>query len=109
MPNHLNCWTPYITIVTYRTLSTQQPMYLVTLVHFSDISRTLRTSISFVPKTKLNIGKYAFSVAAPTIRNQLPITIKSYETVATVHKKTYKTHLFEIAFPLYIFSSSLLQ
>ena len=30
----------------------------------------------FVPKTKLNIGKHAFSVTAPTIWNQLPITIR---------------------------------
>ena len=39
----------------------------------------------FVPKTtgKLNIGKRAFSVAAPTIWNQLPIKIKSSETIDT--------------------------
>ena len=40
--------------------------YLINLQHFSDISRTLISSVSkqlFVPKTKLNIGKHAFSVA----------------------------------------------
>ena len=55
--------------MTYRTLSTQKPTYLVNLLHFSAISRMLRSSVSkqlFVPKTKLNIGKYAFSVAAQT-------------------------------------------
>ena len=43
------------------------------LLRFSDISRTLRASVSkqhFVPKTKLNIGKRAFSVDAPTTLNQ---------------------------------------
>ena len=45
----------------------------------------------FVPKTRLNIGKPAFSLAAPTIWNQLPIAIKSYETIDTFRKilKTY--------------------
>ena len=40
-----------------------------------------------VPKISLNIGKRAFSVAAPTIWNQLAITIKSSETIDTFHKK----------------------
>ena len=46
------------------TLSTQQPTYSVNLLHY------FRSSVSkqrFVPKTKLNIGKRAFSVAVPTI------------------------------------------
>ena len=61
-------------------LLTQQPPYLVNLLHFSDIYRTIRSSASkprFVHKTNLNIGKRAFSVAAPSIWNQLPIMIKS--------------------------------
>ena len=36
---------------------------------------SLKSSVSkqrFVPKTNLNIGKHAFSVAVPTIQNQLP-------------------------------------
>ena len=40
--------------------------YLVNLLHFSDIPRTLRSSVSkqlFVPKTKLNLAKCAFCVA----------------------------------------------
>ena len=50
--------------VTYRTISTQQPTYLVNLLHFSYNSKTFRSSVSkqrFVPKTKLNVGKRAFS------------------------------------------------
>ena len=55
-------------------------------------------AVLLVPKTKLNIGKHAFSVAALTIWNQLPITIKSPETIDTFHQKL-KTYLFEIAVP----------
>ncbi len=67
----------------------------------SGISRTLTSSVSkqlFVPETNLNIGKRDFSVAAPTIWNQLPIAIKSSETMDTFRRKS-KTYLFEIAFP----------
>ena len=97
--------------VTYRTITTQQPTSVVNLLHFSDISRTHRSSVSkqrFVPKTKLSTGKRAFSVAAPIIWNQLPIMIISSETVETFHKKL-KTYLLEISFPPYIFGGSMLQ
>ena len=50
-----------------------------------------------VPKTKLNIVKRAFSVAAPTIWNQLPITIKSSGTIVTFRKN--KTNVFEVVLP----------
>ena len=98
-------WLPIVYRIKFKlatvTLSTQQPTYLVNLLHFSDISRTLRSSISkkrFVPKTKLNIGKRGFSVAAPTIWNQLTVVVKSSETIDTF-RKTLKIYLFEIAFP----------
>ena len=87
--------------VTYRALSIQQPTYLVNLLHFSDISMTLRASIYkqvFVHKTMLNTGKRACFVATLAVWNQLPITTKSSETIATSHKNL-KTDLFEIAFP----------
>ena len=83
---------------------------IVNLLHFSDISRSLRWTFSnkfFVSKTKLNIGKRAFSVALP-IWNQHPIAIKASETIHTFRKKL-KTYLFEIAFPPYISSGSVLQ
>ena len=38
-----------------------------------------------VPKTKLN--KHAFSVTAPRVWNELPITLKTSETIATFRKK----------------------
>ena len=50
----------------YCTLSNQQPTYLVNLLHFPDMPRALRSYCFqkvFVPKTKLTIGKRAFSVA----------------------------------------------
>ena len=51
--------------LTYRALCTQQPPYLASPLHLSNIPRQLRSSISqlIVPKAKLNLGKRAFSVA----------------------------------------------
>ena len=65
------------------------------LLHLSNIPRQLRSSISqqlIVPKTKLNLGKRAFSVAAPRVWNELPITLKTSETIASLKKNS--RHLF---------------
>ena len=52
---------------------------------------------SFVPKTELNQDKRAFSVVAPKIWYELPITLKSCETVDTLCENL-KSYFFEIAF-----------
>ena len=66
-----------LSTLTYRPLSIQQPSHLASLLHLSNIHRQLRSSMSqqlIVPKTKLNLGKRVFSVAAPRVWNELPIT-----------------------------------
>ena len=55
-------------------------------VHF----REFRSSISqqlIVPKTKLNLGKHAFSVTAHRVWNEFLIILKSSETIVTFSKK----------------------
>ena len=88
-----------LSTLTYRALSTQQPPYLASLLHLSNIPRQLRSSISqlTVPKTKLNLGNHAFSVAAPWVWNELHITLKTAETTGIAIFQ--KRHLFQIAFP----------
>ena len=79
-----------LSTLAYRALSTQQPSYLASLLHLSNIPRQLRSSTSqqlILPKTKLNLGKHAFSVAAPRVWNELPITLKTSETIAIFRKK----------------------
>ena len=90
-----------LSTLTYRALSIHQPPYLASLLHFSNIPRQLRSSTSqqlSIPRTKLNLGKRAFSVAAPIIWNELPTTLKSCESLASF-RKNLKTYLFKIAFP----------
>ena len=88
-----------VIIISYRGY--HQPPYLASLLHFSNIPRQLRSSTSQqlpIPRTKLNLGKRAFSVAAPIIWNELPTTLKSCESLASF-RKNLKTYLFKIAFP----------
>ena len=64
-----------------------QPPYLASFLHCSNIPRRLRSSTSqqlYIPGTKLNLAKRAFSVAAPIIWNEyyqnlvivLPLIVK---------------------------------
>ena len=67
-----------LSTLTYRALAIHQPPYLASLLHYSNIPRQLRSSTSqqlSIPRTKLNLGKRAFSVAAPIIWNELPTTL----------------------------------
>ena len=79
-----------LSTLTYRPLSTQQPSYLASLLHLSNIPKQLRSSISqlIVPKTKLNLGKRAFSVAAHMVWNELPISLKTSETIPIFRKNS---------------------
>ena len=67
------------------------------------------TNNLFIPKAMVNIGKRAFSEAAPTIGKQLLIKTISYETIATCRKETTRNILIKTALPPYIFGGSMLQ
>ena len=41
-----------------------------------------------MPKTKLNLGKSAFSVTAPSVWKEHPITLKPSETIAIFRKNS---------------------
>ena len=87
--------------LTYRALAIHQPPYLASRLHFSNIPRQLISSTSqqlSIPRTKLSLGRRAFSVAALIIWNELPTTLKSCESLASF-RKHLKTYLFKIAFP----------
>ena len=80
-----------LSTLTYRALAIHQPPYLASLLHFSNIPRQLRSSTSqqhYIPRTRLNLNKGVFSVAAPDIWNELPTTLKSCESLASFRKKS---------------------
>ena len=69
-----------ICTVTYQALSSKQPAYLNSMFTPARQPRQLRSSGSnllSVPRVKTNSGTRAFSVAAPTLWNSLPVSVKS--------------------------------
>ena len=76
----LNCIIFKICTIAYQALSSKQPAYLHSLLIPSRQHRQLRISNSnlvFVPSVKTNVGTRAFSVAAQTLWNSLPVSVKS--------------------------------
>ena len=90
-----------INLLTYKTLREKQPVYLHSMLAASIPSRSLRSnndnSLS-VPRVKTNTGARAFHSCAPSLWNNLPLSVRSASSVATF-KKYLKTHLFDLAFP----------
>ena len=90
-----------LSTLTYRAIAIHQPPYLASLLQFSNIPRKLRSSTLqqlSIPRTKLNLDKRAFSVAAPIIWNELPTTLTFCESLASF-RKHLKTYLLKISFP----------
>ena len=108
-PIWMSCWQPAstfrilfkINLLTYKTLREKQPVYLHSMLAASIPSRSLRSnndnSLS-VPRVKTNTGARAFHSCAPSLWNNLPLSVCSASSVATF-KKYLKTHLFDLAFP----------
>ena len=69
--------------LTNHTLATHRPPCLTSLLHFSNIPRQPRSSTSqhviifYIPRTKLNLGKHVFSVAAHWHELPSPMTLLS--------------------------------
>ena len=89
-----------INLLIYKTLRERQPVYLHSMLAASIPSRSVRSnndnSLS-VPRVKTNIGARAFHSCAPSLWNELPLSVRSASSVATF-KKYLKTHLFDLAF-----------
>ena len=78
-----------IVLQGYQTLSSKQPAYLHSLLTPARQPSQLRSSNSnllFV-SVKTNVGTRAFSVAAPTLWNSLPVSVKSVRNIETFRCK----------------------
>ena len=84
-------------VLTFNALTTGQPSYLHTLLTRSAPTRTLRSSIDnlrlIVPQTRTAFATKAFSTAAPTIWNNLPMNTRSASYLESF-KRLLKTELF---------------
>ena len=66
--------------ISYQALASKQPTYLNSMLTPARNSRELRSTSSnplYIPRVKTKAGTRAFSVAAPTLWNSLPVSVKS--------------------------------
>ena len=90
-----------ISFLTYKALHEDQPVYLRSLIAISLSSRSLRSNRGItlsIPRIKTNTGARAFSSCAPSLWNNLPLSVRSATSVATF-RRCLKTYLFNLAFP----------
>ena len=90
-----------ILLFVYKALHNLAPPYLANLIQPPDSTRQLRSAnlmLLKVPWANLRQkGDRAFSVAAPTLWNTLPMGVKTASSLA-IFKNRLKTHLFSLAF-----------
>ena len=88
-------------LLTYKTLTNQQPAYLYNSLSFPSHSLSTRSSDSLVlsiPYVRSSLGKRAFSVIGPRLWNSLPPDTRNSFSLP-IFRSRLKTHLFKIAFP----------
>ena len=87
-----------ILLLTYKSLTLNQPAYINQLLPKYVPGRSLRSSdlnLICIPRTNTKtFGHRSFSFAAATLWNALPLHIKKSTSIA-LFKKSLKTHLFE--------------
>ena len=89
-------------VLTYCAVNATAPSYLVQLLHNRTVSRTLRSGsstdlLSVPPSRTVTHGDRCFSVASPTLWNNLPVSLRTAKCL-TQFRSQLKTHLFKVAF-----------
>ena len=90
-----------ICLLTYKALHEEQPVYLHSLIAISLPSRSLGSNRGItlsIPRIKTNTGARAFNSCAPSLWNNLPLSVCSATSVATFRRRL-KIYLFHLAFP----------
>jgi len=85
--------------LTYNILNSSQPAYLRSLLNYHIPTRSLRsanTNLLSVPRVCTTFASHGFSIAAPTVWNSLPSSIRS-STSADTFPRLLKTHCFQQA------------
>jgi len=85
-----------IATLTYKILSSAQPTYLHHLLQPYIPIRSIcstRQQLLHIPPLTTNFSRRAFRLAAPTVWNKIPLTIRESGTLNTF-KRLLKSHLF---------------
>ena len=79
-----------ICTISYQALASKQPTYLNSMLTPARNSRELRSTSSYplyIPRVKTKSGTRAFSVAAPTLWNSLPVSVKSEGNIVSFSRR----------------------
>jgi hypothetical protein len=86
--------------LAHQSYSLTAPSYLSSTVSHYLPARSLRsadTQLLTVPRSRLVLADRGFYIAGPTEWNNLPLTVRSANSVSTFHSRL-KTHLYRLAF-----------
>jgi len=86
--------------LTYNILNSSQPAYLRSVLNCHTLTRSLHsanTNLLSVPRVCTTFASRGFSIAAPTVRNSLPFSIRS-STSADTFRRLLKTLCFQQAY-----------
>ena len=90
-----------ILLFVFKSLNGLAPLYLSELLHPYASTRSLRSANQLlleIPRTKRKLrGDRAFSVAAPTLWNELPLHVRQASSLS-IFKTRLKTHFYSLAF-----------
>ena len=90
-----------IALITYRAINLSGPSYLSDLISIYTPTRSLRSSADTLtltpPPTNRSFGERSFSFAAPSIWNNLPLSIRSSNSDSSF-RSSLKTYLFRLYF-----------
>jgi len=78
-----------LTTLTYNILNSSQPAYLRSLLNYHTPTRSLRsanTNFLSVPRVHTTFASRGFSIAAPTVWNSLPSSIRSSTSADTFRR-----------------------
>ena len=73
-----------IALITYKALKSSNPPYRVDLLEIQVTSRAVRSSDAphlVLPRTRTELAKRAFVIAAPVVWNSLPAALRLCQTV----------------------------
>jgi len=86
--------------IVFKTLAINEPVYLRELLTYPQTVRMLRSNekcLLNVPRCKTVTASRAFSIAAPTVWNEIPFEIRNCNSLLTFKNKL-KTFFFQQSF-----------
>ena len=95
-----------VLVLTCCAVNATAHSYLVQRLHHRNVSRTLRSGsstylLSVPPSRTVTHGDRCFSVASPTLWNNLPVSLRTAKCL-TQFRSQLKTHIFKVAFTYFI-------